>query len=535
MTTLIKNAKIYDGTGTDAFIGNLLIDGDRIADVSPGLQTEADRVIDLNGLSISSGFFDGHSHNDWFAVKKEPLKYFEPFIRQGFTSFITGNCGISAFGFEPDSPTKDKIGAGLFGYKGEVTGQYPTAEEFFNAVDGNMPCNMAALVGHCTARASVVGYENRALTAQEQERMLGLMENALQQGACGASLGLMYEPGIYAPKEELRAVAELCAKYDCPMTVHPRAESKTSMSYPQLLGRAHILRALDDLAEICSGLKIKLQYSHCIFVGRGTLKYKDEALSILRGMRENGIDAGFDIYNEIIGTSVITVVMPEWFRAMTPEQKKSPLTKLKLGALCDATILLLGFGWKDITIAYIGPGYEEYEGKTVYQIAKETKQSCLDAYIMLCEKSNYSGRVNMGPYSTPEFIHEFENSDLCNFFMTDAWVEEHGVQNPAIYDNHPKFLRDSLLGLGCPMPKAVRKMTGAVADRFSIPDRGYLKPGYYADLTVFNEEALRNGTPDIEQPFGIEQVWINGQQVLNGGELDAAALKTTGRALRCNR
>lgn len=116
--------------------------------------------------------------------------------------------------------------------------------------------------------------------------------------------------------------------------------------------------------------------------------------------------------------------------------------------------------------------------------------------------------------------------------MTDAWVEEHGVQNPAIYDCFPKFLRDSLLGIGDTMPRTIRKMTGAVADRFSIRDRGYIRPGCFADLTIFDEKALENGTPDRGQAFGIEKVFINGRCVLDGGELDKEALRTTGRAMR---
>lgn len=104
MRTLLKNGKIYDGTGANAFPGDVLVEDEKIIAVGRSLEAEADKVIDLGGLSISSGFFDAHSHNDWFAIKKEPLKYLEPFIRQGITSFITGNCGLSAVGFEPDSP-----------------------------------------------------------------------------------------------------------------------------------------------------------------------------------------------------------------------------------------------------------------------------------------------------------------------------------------------------------------------------------------------------------------------------------------------
>ena len=530
MRILLKNARIYDGTGADAFSGDILVEDERIAAVGNGLREDADKVIDLTGLSVSSGFFDAHSHNDWFAIKKEPLKYLEPFIRQGITSFITGNCGLSAVGFDPDSPYVDKVGGGLFGYRGDTTGIYPSVKDFFEAIDRKNPCNMAVIVGHCTARTSVAGWEHRELSAREREQMLSLMEKGLQEGACGLSLGMMYEPGQFASVAETRDVALLAEKFDRPLTIHPRAESAVSMDYP-LLGRAHILRALDELREMSRGTHMKLQYSHAIFVGRNTFKYRDEVHRILDEMKSEGIDAQFDIYNELLGVSVITVILPAWYQALSPADKRKPWNKGRFAVLAWASIQLLGFGWKDIVIAYVGEGNEKYEGKTVYQIAKETGKSCIDTYLDLCEMSGFKGRVNMGPYSTPEIISWQSRRDDV-LYMTDAWVEEHGVQNPAIYDGFPKFIRDSLLGRGDTMPRTIRKMTGGVADRFSIPERGYVKPGFFADLTVFDEAEMASAVPDQENAFGIRRVFINGKEVLCEGRLDAEALKTSGHALK---
>ena len=360
--------------------------------------------------------------------------------------------------------------------------------------------------------------------------MLEIMEKALKEGACGLSLGLMYEPGIYAGIDELKEVARLCEKYDRPMTVHPRACSAVSMTYP-LLGRPHLLRALDELVEIASGTRMKLHYSHAIFVGRRSFRCKDELVSILHGLKDKGVDIGFDIYSELLGVSVITVVLPAWYQALSPKQKRHWFNKLKLATLIRATILLLGFGWDDIQIAYIGKGYEKYEGKSVSQIAKEMGKSCLDAYLDLCEMSDFKGRVNMGPYSTPEIVSELSKDDRC-LYMTDAWVEDYGVQNPAIYACFPKFLKFSLCGTGDTMPNTIRKMTGAVADRFSIKGRGYIRPGCYADLTVFDEAKLRTAQPDQQTSFGIEKVYINGIKVLDGETLDTEAIKTSGRAMR---
>ena len=527
---LFKGGLIYDGTGTEPFKGDILVQNDKIIEVKESIEPETGwEIINIEGLSVSSGFIDAHSHNDWFAIKNQPLKYFDPFIRQGITSFVTGNCGLSAVGFESATEHIDKIGGGLFSFH-DTTGTYPSVSEFFSAIDRNTPCNIAVLAGHCSARASVTGYENRALTDAERMRMLDIMENALKDGACGLSLGLMYEPGIYAGIDELKEVARLCEKYNRPMTVHPRACSAVSMTYP-LLGRPHLLRALDELVEIASGTHMKLHYSHAIFVGRRSFRCKDELVDILHSLKDKGVDIGFDIYSELLGVSVITVVLPAWYQALSPSQKRHWFNKLKLRILIDATILLLGFGWDDIQIAYIGPGYEKYEGKSVAQIAKEMGKSCLDAYLDLCEMSDFKGRVNMGPYSTPEIVSELSKDDRC-LYMTDAWVEDHGIQNPAIYDCFPKFLKFSLCGTGDTMPSTIRKMTGAVADRFSLNDRGYIKPGYFADITIFDEARLIEGEPDQERPFGIEQVYINGIKILDGEILDNEATKHSGRAIK---
>jgi len=532
MKTLLKNAFVYDGTGADPYKGDVLLDGERIADVGVALDCNDAKIVDLNGLSLSAGFIDAHSHNDWFAIKNHPLKYFEPFVRQGITSFIAGNCGISATGFDPESPHMDNIGAGLFHFD-DVSGKYATLPEYFSAIHNKTPINMAMLIGHCTTRASVVGNENRELTEEELNRMLALLEHGLQEGAVGLSLGLMYEPGIYGSKEELKAVAKLCEKYNRPLTVHPRACSAVSLAYPSPLGRPHLLRALDELEEMSEGMKLKLQYSHAIFVGNSSLKCKDELVKILERMKANGVDTMFDIYANDNGVSVITVILPAWYQAMSAEEKRRPLNKLKFSLMVAITTRLLGFGFDNIKIAYVGEGNEQFEGKTVHEIAKELKMSDLDTYLRLCEISGFSGRVIMRPYNTPEINSELAKHDDV-LYMTDAWVEEHGVQNPAIYDCFPKFLHLSLKGTGDTMPRTIRKMTGAVADRFSLRERGYVKPGYFADITIFNETALKENSPDRDQPFGIEAVFLNGRKVLDKENLDEAAFLTAGQALKAN-
>ena len=528
MKTLLKNGKIYDGTGNNYYFGDILIEDDRIIKIDKEINESVDKIIDLNGLSISSGFIDGHSHNDWYAIKQDTKKYFEPFIRQGITTYVTGNCGLSEVGFNEDSSYIDKLGGGLFTHK-ETTGKYNNISKLFEAINDNCPGNIISLVGHCSARASVSGYANRDLTAEEEKEMLEILEENLKQGAAGISLGLMYEPGLYTKSEELKKVVDLCVKYNKPLTVHPRANSAVSMAYKELFGRSHLLRAVDELVEITKDTNVKLQYSHAIFVGRKSLKDKKEFLEIMQKLRDNGVDAMFDIYNNTVGTSVITVILPTWYQGMNKKERNKLSTKIKLALLVKATSLLLGFTFKDIQVACIGRNYKHYEGKTVYQIAKEKKQSCLKTYLQLCEESEFQGRVNMGPYSTPEIIHEFEKHPYC-LFMTDAWVDEHGIKNPSIYDCYPKFLQDSLLNYSDTLENTIRKMTGAIADRYNIPNRGYLKEGYFADLTIFDEEEIKKAIPNQTKSFGIKKVFINGKLILDDEQL-LDEYKTCGKAI----
>ena len=182
---LIRNAMIYDGSGKDGFYGDVRIKDDKICEVGTALRIEADEaVVDVQGKSLAPGFIDIHSHNDWFAIRNDPLPYFDPFIRQGITTFVGGNCGLSAIGFENDSRYIDKMGGGLFSYR-DTIGCYGDFASYAQATDGAMPCNLALLVGHCSARAAVSGSANRELTEQEEAQMLAIMEKALQQGAAG--------------------------------------------------------------------------------------------------------------------------------------------------------------------------------------------------------------------------------------------------------------------------------------------------------------------------------------------------------------
>ena len=176
-----------------------------------------------------------------------------------------------------------------------------------------------------------------------------------------------------------------------------------------------------------------------------------------------------------------------------------------------------------MVIAYISEEHREYEGKTVLDAAKEEGLKPMDMYLKLVELSGREGSIYLGKYYNDEIVHRLMEDDL-SVFMTDAWVEDKGLQNIAAFQTFPQFF---LLAkrYGIPYEKIVRKMTGATVDRYHIPERGYLRPGYKADLTVLDPDRIRvdEKKPDF-RPEGIVHVYINGSPVLeNGGYVGGKA------------
>ncbi|HZK29475.1 MAG TPA: amidohydrolase family protein [Clostridia bacterium] len=533
------NAMLVDGTGEKPYLADVLIDDERIVEIgarapqadgadddpipvnSLGSRQPAERLVgddatdrvDLKGKVLCPGFIDAHSHNDWFCLRKDTAPFFDPFIAQGITSVIAGNCGFSATGFAADSSHLDDLGGELFHLSEDE--RHPRCKDWLQAIDRQVPINVATLLGHGTARLAASGLKQGELKPDQEHLMLDTLEAGLQQGAAGISLGLMYAPGIFAPREELEKVARLCAKYDKILTVHPRAESTVSMSY-SLLGRSHLLRALDELDQLTRTTGCRFEYSHLIFVGRKSWRDIDEALQILEQLERDGFEVGFDMYPFEYGASVITVVLPEWYQKMSLKERRKPWTVLKLRVLVALTIRLLGFGFDDIRLAYAGEKHPDYQGRTIGEIARTEKRKNLDVYLQVCEDSDFKARVLMGSYQNDEIVDRLMRHPL-SVYMTDAWYEEKGVQNAGIYSAFPRFLR---LGRekGIPIETTIHKMTGKSAQRFRIPERGLIKPGYFADLLVLDPNRVSDGATDNSQPLGIEQVYVNGRNVFAEAE-----------------
>ena len=516
MKTLFRNGSIYDGTGSAPVAGDVLIEDDRILKVGGSISDEADRVIELGGLAICPGLIDAHSHNDFFYDREDSEKFYRPFVEQGITTQITGNCSFSPFGMEPDTPHREKIGGGLF------DAQHPGSFADFKArAEGNLFVNLVPLIGQGSVRAGMTGYDPAPYTPEQIERELTYVREAMEGGAFGGSFGFMYEPDRYAKEDEIIAFAREIAKYDGIVTVHPRACSIVSADYPLLTKKSHLEMGLDEAVEIMHKSGCRLVYSHLIFTGARSWKLKDKMLKVFHREREKGNPIAFDNYAFHYGASVITVVFPEWYAQLSKEEAKKPLNRRKL----ELTILMyrkvLGIDWDDMVVAYISDEHPEYEGKTIPECAAEEGLSNLDMYLKLVDLSNRAGSIYLGKYYNDEIVRSLMEDDL-SVFMTDAWVEEKGLQNIAAFQTFPQFF---LLAkrYGIPAERIVRKMTGATADRYRIPDRGYLKPGFKADITVLDLKNLKvnEKKPDF-RPGGIVHVFVNGKPVLESGSFTGA-------------
>jgi N-acyl-D-amino-acid deacylase len=529
---LLKNATIIDGLNNPAYQGHILIQGERIVKIfslEDGVDLPDEEMIDCTNKMVTPGFIDAHTHNDFFAGKDNNMLFFEPFIKQGVTTMIAGNCGFSAAGYLEGSDYSHLVGGGLFTNDGR---DYHSFQQWSSLVHQHMPVNLVSLVGHGTARIGVNGKSPSPLTDEQMTQMLSSIEQALLEGAAGVSFGLMYEPGQYAPIEELEEICKLVKKHNKIVTFHARACSKVSTSYqPPIGGRAHNLRAMDEVLSIMRKTGVRTQYSHLIFVGKQSWSTVEESLQLLEEAKKEGFEIGFDMYPMEFGASVITVVLPAWYLGMPKEKRKTLITKVRLWLEIFVATKALGFGFKDMLVSNTFGKLKELEGLRVTEIAKKWKKSAFQTYLELIEKTN--GKINV-------LMYQYQNKDIIeklrlhpqSIYMSDAWIEqESGVQNFACYYAFPKFMtlaRDHQTSLEA----AIYKMTGLSAARFQIKERGSLEVGQYADVVIFDLNKLSFEEGKDVSPQGIEYVINNGKIIVNNNEVIHPIAAQIGRMIQ---
>ncbi len=522
-TILLKNGLIIDGTGAPAYAGDLLIEKGLIKDIShESIDAPAAESIDCSGRAVSPGFIDMHSHNDWFMPSSEKFDYFSPFIEQGITTYIAGNCGFGTSVFQPGSEHIKLLEDNLFkaGHHGLT---WRSMDEYFQHIEKTgLHQNIAALTGHGTTRASVRGYDAAPMKPEEKKEILSLIEESMEQGSRGVSFGLGYAPDIFTTFEEQKEVAETVKKHNGFITAHVRAFSTISGAYPVIpFGKAHNLKAIEEMINLARETGVRMQISHLIFVGKKTWKTLDKALSLIDKAIDEGLDIHFDTYAHHCGATVITGILPEWFMAEVPAAYENKKLLRRAKNLMKLSFALLGFNADDMQVTAANhPDMDQYNGMFVSQIATERKKKNFETYIELAQKSNSTARMLLHKYSNHEIILELMRH-RASHFMTDAWIEPEGIQNPGAFGCFPRFLQLARETGVISLEETVHKLTGKNAARAGIKDRGILQKGLAADITVFDKENIADNTTlenSSARPTGIDMVFLNGKKILEQGK-----------------
>jgi N-acyl-D-amino-acid deacylase len=380
--------------------------------------------------------------------------------------------------------------------------------------------NFVHLVGHGAARTSLSGFEARPLSQAEYTQMLDLLDLALSEGAAGVSLGLQYKPGVFAKLEELDDVARLVKRHDKLLTVHAKAYSSFSGTYPMIpFGRAHNLKAIDDMLGLARRTGVRLQFSHLIFVGSQTWKTVDEAIGLFDRAIADGVDVCFDMYPFTYGATLLNTLLPEWFMARMPGALHNPLARARLWVEAEVGFRIVGFGYPQMQITNAScPEYHPYDGLFLPDIAERIGKSNFDTMLDILVKSGAEARVLFHNYYNDEIVDRLMQHP-ATIFASDAWPEPAGQQNPAAYGTFPRFLRKARERGNISLEDVVHKMTGAAATRFRLEQRGLLKEGCAADVVVFDWDEVQEGGNETGDapPSGIEHVFVNGTQILEAG------------------
>ncbi len=527
-TTLLKSGTVVDGVGSAAFKGHLLLKDDRIDSVFKEGESvsDADKVIDTTGCVIAPGFIDMHSHGDWLLPNDNHPDILKCMLEQGVTTLVGGNCGVSPAPVESENiGILEKFASLLIDTPFEY--KWRSMADYFDYMDTTrLALNMAQLVGHASIRYAAADTVRGKMTQAEMQNCVTMTQQALDEGACGLSFGLGYDPGMYSPLNELESFCAVAAKLDKPVTVHLKALSRISPCYPVTYLRAHNIRALKEMIQIARRTGCKLQLSHFIFVGRNSWSTAPECLRLVDDARREGIDVMIDAYPYTCGNTTINAPFPYWFLAMLPDGYDKKWARARLRVELELGFRLVGFIYKDFQVMDVAvEGWEDLNGLTIADIASKWKTSPFNAMLELSKKSNGATLMLFHAYSgepgNEKHLESVMTHELC-LFETDTILRSRGYHNPAGTGTFPKILgeyvRDKKL---LPLETAIHKMTGASAERFGIKDRGFLAPGKAADVVVFHPDKISDSPPQGTQPGGrpegIAHVFLNGIHVVKDG------------------
>ncbi|BCS89572.1 N-acyl-D-amino-acid deacylase family protein [Pseudodesulfovibrio sediminis] len=506
MSIRIDNAHIIDGTGTPAHTGSVFIEGQMI--LSVGRETpEADTVIDARGKAVCPGFIDTHSHSD-LAILEDPFIW--PKIRQGVTTEILGQDGISMAPL-PSAyiPAWRKNLAGLDGDSETLDWTYETTDGYLSRMESSgVGTNVAYLVPHGNIRMEAMGLDDTTASEADREAMCAVLRREFDAGAFGLSTGLIYPPCTYADKAEMEALCSVAAEYGRPLVIHQRSEADT------------IVESMTEVLDIARTTGVHVHFSHFKICGKNNADKFQPVIDLLDRAREEKLTVTLDQYPYVAGSTMLGAILPPWAHAGGTEKLLERLADTDARARMLHDIEHGLHGW-DNFVAFAGvdgifvtsvktEANQDAVGKSLVELGELRGTSPLEAAldIMLAEE-NAVGMVDF--YGLEEHVKAFMSRPEMNV-CTDGLLG--GTPHPRTYGAFPrvlgKYVREEQV---MPLETAVQKMTGTPATTFGIEKRGFLKPGHYADLVLFDPETIRDTgtyTDSRQHPVGVDMVMING-------------------------
>jgi N-acyl-D-amino-acid deacylase len=527
---LIRNGRVVDGSGNPWVYADVGIMGDRIAFVGRAAENvTAKRTIDAKGLVVAPGFIDmlGHSEMNLLIDRTGFSK-----ITQGITTEITGEGGSVA---PITQPILDDMKDFLTHYK--LTVDWKSFDEYFQQLHKEKPAlNLGTFVGATQVREAVIGQADRAPTPEELAQMEEMVGDAMYDGAMGLSTSLIYPPAFFAKTEELVALAKVAARHGGIYASHMRNEGD------------HIEQALEEAFRIGREANIPVEIWHLKVAHRQNWGRMKDVLAKIEQARASGLDVTADQYPYVAGATSLGASIPPKYhdggtdallaRLKDPAQRAAIRRDLEQGGAGDFENFWRGAGPEGILVISVRPNeYKKYEGKRIAEIAKLENKDPLDALLDLVLATR--NQVGAGYFIMSE--------DDVRLAMQQPWVAvntDYGAVNitgplseskshPRAFGTFPRILGKYVRELKLlPLEQAVRKFTSLAAQRVKLNDRGLVRMGYFADITIFDAERV-NDVATFEDPnrpsVGIEYVFVNGVLTLERGKMTGA---TGGRPLR---
>jgi len=503
---LFKDARIFDGTGCPWFRGDLAVEGRRIAAVGKLDGAAAKRVIVADGLALAPGFIDIHSHSDTSILVNPGA---ESKIRQGVTTEVVGQCGASAAPLVGRAREDNEPEPG----EEELAISWGSMAEYMDAVDRKgVAVNIAPLIGHGQIRRCVMGYDRRPPTEDELRAMERLVAESMEAGAFGLTTGLIYPPGCYGDTDEVVALAKVVAGYGGIYMSHIRNEE------------AGLLAAVEEAIDIGRRADLPVQISHhkaCDQANWGRVK---DSLALIEAARREGIDVTADQYPYIATATGLSSIVPDWAHEGGPQalvaRLGDPETRARLRREVDAYQRVRG--WDKIYVSS-ARGHRECEGKNLVEVGQSMGKEPVDAaFDLLIDTGATAGMVRFAMCEEDVATVMRYPGTMIGSDSSAISPARGGMPHPRTYGTFPRVLGRYVRDLKVlTLEDAVRKMTGLPAWRLGLWDRGLIRPGYAADLVLFDPDAIADQATFSDPhrfPVGIKVVVVNGAVTVEDGE-----------------